>query len=241
MAITTAGDIIRLSLKDAGILGVGQTAMLEDFNDAFDRMNMMMAQWARKRWLVYHLVDTSFQCTGAQSYTVGPGGDFVFTSRPARIEAAFARQVVPSQPNQIDYPLTQIMAREQYNRIALKELVSFPSYYFYDPAFPLGNLFPWPIPSALYEIHISTMMVLSEFPDLASTINLPPEYKAALYYNMICRNRAAYQMPPEPVMVRLAKEALNVLRQANTQIPVLVMPSSLTRPGIYNPYSDQVR
>ncbi len=37
-------------------------------------MNMMLAQWQRKRWLVYSLDDVSFAPTGAASYTVGVGG-----------------------------------------------------------------------------------------------------------------------------------------------------------------------
>jgi len=83
----------------------------------------MIAQWARKRWLMWHLIDVAKVSTGAQSYTVGVGGDFN-TPRPDRLEAAFFRQIVPSQPNLIDYPLEIIEARETYNNIALKTLSS---------------------------------------------------------------------------------------------------------------------
>ena len=35
MAVTSPADIIRLVLKDTGVLGVGQTASAEDTNDCF--------------------------------------------------------------------------------------------------------------------------------------------------------------------------------------------------------------
>ena len=240
--MTAVNDIINLALKDSGVLGVGQTPAAEDTNDAFFRTNMMLAQWARKRWLIYHLVDVSKVSTGANSYTVGPGGDFNVAYRPDRLEAAFFRQLVPSQPNMIDYPLELIEARETYNNIALKTLQSFPSYIFYDSDFPLGTIHPWPVPqSTIYEIHLTLKEVLNQFTSPAQTINLPAEYMAMLHYNLCVRLRPAYQLPPDNSIVALARDSLNVVRNANTQIPRLQMPTDLVRPGIYNPYSDQIR
>ena len=57
--MTTALDILNLAFKDAGILGVGQTLLDEDSNDGLTRLNMMIAQWRVKRWMVWHLVDKS--------------------------------------------------------------------------------------------------------------------------------------------------------------------------------------
>ena len=69
--MTTPQDIIRAALKKAGVLGVGQSALAEDTNDAYDDMQDMLGQWQRKRWLIWHLVDYSVLSTGAQSYSVG--------------------------------------------------------------------------------------------------------------------------------------------------------------------------
>jgi len=40
---------------------------------------------------------------------------------------------------------------------------------------------------------------------------------------------------------RLAKTALNVIRNSNAQISTLQMPTTLLRSGIYSPYSDRTR
>lgn len=240
--MTTPLDIITAGLKKAGVLGVGQTPLAEDTNDAFDDLQDMLGQWQRKRWLIWHLVDYSFTSTGAQSYTVGPGGNFVISPRPDRIESAFFRQIVTSQPAQIDYPLEIIEAREDYNMISLKTLASFPQYLFYDSAFPTGIAYPWPlIPATNYELHLTVKETLAQFTSLAQTISLPLEYFAALKFNLALRIRQAYQLPPDAALIGLAKDALNVIRNANLQIPRLRIPTDLVRPGIYNVYSDQIR
>jgi|ERR1700742_217021 len=239
--MTTPQDIITQALKKSGILGVGQTAQYEDLNDAFQDLNDMLAQWQRQRWLIWHLVTTGITSTGAQSYTVGPGGDFDI-ARPDRIESAFLRQIITTQPNEVDYPLDIIEAREDYNRIALKTLGTFPRYVFYDAAYPIGVLYPWPIPQAnTYQVFISTKASLTQFTALNQDIVLPPEYIAALKWNLAVRLRPSYQLPEDPQITALAYSSLNIIRNANAQVPRLAMPDDLVKNGNYNIYSDQIR
>jgi hypothetical protein len=242
MSVTTAGDIVRLALKDAGVLGVGQTAMAEDTNDTFDTLNMMIAQWNRKRWLIYHLLDVSIVSTGAISYTIGVGGDFN-TPRPDRLEdGCFFRQIITaSSPNQIDYPLELLESREDYSRIGLKQLTTIPQYIWYDPVYPLGVVYPWPVvQQTQFEIHLAVKSQLTQFANLATPINLPPEYIAALRYNLGATMRPLYQMQPDPTLVALAKTTLSVIRNANAAVPRLRMPAGLRLGGRYNIYSDSI-
>lgn len=237
--MTTPAEMIALALVDAGIYGQSQTASAEDTNNAFRRLNWMISQFARKRWLVYHLIDVAFTTTGAESYTVGSGGNFN-TPRPDKIESAFARQLLPGSPNQIDYPLEILQSREDYNRIRMKTLGSWPSLVFYDSDYPLGHLYVWPVPAASqFSIHISLKQPLSQFATLTQDIDLPPEYEGALFYNLVVRLQTAFKIPLDPVAVALAKDGLNVLRGSNTQIPTLRMPGAvLGRGRAYNIYSD---
>lgn len=240
--MTTALDIVTLALKDAGALGVGQTPLDEDSNDALTLLNWMLFQWRQKRWLVYHEVTTVVTSTGAQSYSVGPGGDYNLGYRPARLQSAFLRQLIQSQPNQIDYPLEILESREDYNNIALKSLVSFPSYIFYDSGYPLGTIYPWPVPQpSIYAVAITTKDVLQSFSSLATVLSIPDEYIMAMETNLAVRLAAKYGQEPSQSLVGMARDALQTLRGANFQIARLTMPNDLVRPGIYNPYSDQVR
>lgn len=234
---TTPSDIIELALKATNVLGVGQVAAAEDMTDAFNILNMMMAQWQRQRLNVYHLVETSLTATGAVSYTVGPGQDFN-TPRPSRIESAFFRQQSTS-PIPVDYPLSIIYSREDYNRIAVKTLNAFPQFLFYDSGFPVGTLFVWPVPNDQYEIHITTMAELQRFRTMDDEISLPEEYKDALFWNLAKRLCPIYGQPISQDLKDMAKQALSVIESTNLQMSKLRMPGAvLPRSGTYNIYGD---
>lgn len=240
--VETAQTIVEDALEVAGIIGLGQTPGPEDLNKTFRRLNDMLAQWQRKRWLIWHLVDIPFTSTGAQSYTIGAGQQFNVAQRPDRIESAFIRQVIPSQAQQVDFPVSIIEARETYNQIRLKSLTTLSRYLFYDSAFPIGKLFFVPVPNAsIYELHITIKDQLAQFAALVSPASaVPPEYVPAFKWNLARRTRAAYRRPADPEINSLAKDALNTLRLANAQMPLAQMPAALARGGrTYNPYSDQ--
>jgi hypothetical protein len=238
--VTTVGDVINQSLKKAGILGVGQTALAEDSNDAFADLIDLLSQWQRKRWLTWNLIDTFITSTGAVSYTIGTGQNFNI-ARPDRIEAAFFRQLINTSPNQVDYPLEIIPARETYNQIALKSLTSWPQYIFYDSAYPVGNVYVWPVPQAsLFEIHLTLKVPFSTISNLSTNIVMPPEYIPAIKWNLAVRLRESYQLPPSVALAKLAQESLDVIRGANVQVPLLQCDKTLIRGGLYSIYSDQI-
>lgn len=237
--MTTPVELINLALKQAGVLGVGQSATAEDTQDAFKLMNMMLGQWQAKRLMVYHLVGLSKVCTGQQSYTIGPGGDFNIATRPDRIPSAFVRQTTQAEPNQVDYPLQVIKAREDYDRIALKQQGAMPQALFYDSGYPLGTLYPWSIPDGQYELHVSVLDVFQTFLTVADVIDLPAQYEEAIMYNLAGRLRPLYGLQPDQSILKLASASLNTLKNANTQIPTMQVSHVLLGKGRYNPYTDQ--
>lgn len=239
--MTTPLDIITQGLKIAGVLGVGQTPLAEDTNDAFNLMNGMMSQWQRKRWLVPYLVDTGLISTGASTYSVGPSGDFNI-SRPDKLEdGCYIRQLTNSSPNQVDTPVTLITSMENYTSISLKQLTSFQQYIYYQPTYPRGTIYPYPLPQAsVYELHILTKASLGQFTSLAQTIILPLEYIPALEWNLAQRLRIAYRLPKDEELNAMARDSLNLIRTANTQVAVMRMPSSVTRGPLYNFFGDNI-
>lgn len=237
--MATVSEILYDALFDSGIVGVGQTPLAEDLSRAFRLYQQLISQWNRKRWLVFHLIDAAVTSTGALSYSVGPGGD-IDVPRPDRIEFAFFRQLIPSGTSPIDYVLRVIQSREDYDRIVLKNMGTWPDAVFYDSAWPMGFIYVWPVPQAsIYQIHLTLKDTLNTASAPTGDVGLPPEYEPAILYELVCRLRAAYQMSPDPVMIGLAKDALNVLRGANAQISTLTMPRGvLPRGRSYNLYSD---
>lgn len=319
----TARDIVNQAMKMAGILGVGQTLLAEDSNDGFTALQNMISQWQVRRWLVPSLFDIAMIGNNEKSNRIGPG-QYWNTLRPDKILAAYFIQPNNTINNPVSYSLWPMYSYEDYARVTLKSLNSWPTRYFYDNAYPYGNVFIWPIPTPDYEIHLvlksqlgfSTSMDSATFvggsgytdgahvavplialgdsvgisatanvtiaggvvtvfdiesggqffkindtfnldtaivgagvgfigtvtdvnSSLDSDIELAPEYLEALIYNLAVRLGAMYQLPANDDVKKIARTSLKTIVGANTQVPTLMMPSTLAgvsrrRAGIVN-------
>jgi hypothetical protein len=200
---------------------------------------MMVAQWSQKRTYVYRIEEVSFVGTGTTPTTIGPGGD-IDTRRPTKVASAYAR--IPSTGGAgvpSDIQLTVLQAREDYNKIRTKNLGSFPSAVFLDTKFPVADLYVWPIPNSQYTIYLGLMQQLTQFDNLSDDIDLPPEYEAALMFNLgALFISPAYKVPVTEDLRRAAISSLNSLEQTNHQIPALDMPQQISTRGRYNIYGD---
>ena len=239
----TARDIVTFALKKSGVLGVGRPASAMDANDAMEDFQDLLAQWTRQRWMNWDMLNIGKVSTGALSYTAGPAGDYNVSPRPNRIASAFLRNLVNPTGLNVDTPVEVIAAREEYDRVSLKGLVSFTQYVFLDTSYPLAVVRPYPVPTAnIYALFLT-------FKDVMPTIDIntdltvfPAEYFPAMKFELARVLRQAYGkgMKPDPELNRLAARAINVIKDANLQIPELVMPKVLVAnsPG-YNIISDQ--
>lgn len=240
----TARDLITLALKQAGILGVGQTALAEDINDCFTLLQQMVGQWQKRRWLVPALVDISTIGNGNKSNTIGIGGYWNVT-RPSDIKGGYVLQL-NTGATPVSLPLTKIFSYEEYIQIAIKNLTTLPSHFFYDNAWAggLGNIFIWPIPTSAYECHLLIEAQLG-WPLPATTpptpntgldtvFSLPLEYQEALFYNLALRISEMYQFPASAGTMKLAKTSVNTIISANTQVPKMSMPPTLKRGKSFN-------
>lgn len=223
--------LLRNALTDAGVVGIDEDIEQPLINRAFRQANWLLAQWNRKRWLCYRIQDYSFVSTGALSYAVGDGQTINMSPRPDRIEYAFLRFLngVASGNLPVDVKLGIISSHEDYSRITVKTVGTLPWRIFYDPKWPNGQIFPWPVPqSGLYEIHVGFKVILARFNSLTEAINLPPEYEAALNWCLARRFRATSQMPADPEINAFATDALNAIRLANSAMSTLTLPRELT-------------
>lgn len=220
-------DLLRSALITSGSVSLTQTIYAEDLYLSLGLLNNLLAQWQRKRWLVWCDVETSLVSTGAATYSVATGGDFDI-ARPDRIEAAFVR-ILGSGGPAMDSGLSIIEAREDWSQVALKSLSTFPAAVFYESTFPAGILHVWPIPPAdAYEVHIVTKAPLPSALDLTTDIALPPEYAQALMFTLACMLRPVYGLPPDQTLQANMRGSLNTLRQANAQVATLGMPAGVS-------------
>jgi hypothetical protein len=227
----TALQVIFLALRMAGRITDEQSVAdgSKDVDDAFSLLVMMLAQWQRRRWLIWNEEEISFIANGRTTYTIGLGQDFN-TARPDEIHAAWVRMQPFAGPNAVDLPLTIITAKEDWARTTIKDLKSLPTHVFYDSAFPVGRIHFWPVPpGGQYEMHLVVKAGLPVPSSIYDTLALPPEYFDAVVNNLACRIIVASGGQISPFLMGYAKSSLETLKMANTQIGLLQMPSFSAR------------
>lgn len=232
LPVDTVKDLAVNCLTDAGIIGIDEAVEQPYLNRTFRQFNWLLAQWARKRWMDWRLAEFAVVSTGAQTYSVGKGGSVNLNPRPDRLEYCFVRLLNQSPPGNlpVDLPVRVIPSREDYARIVVKNIGTLPWQCFYDPTWPVGTLYPWPVPQAtIYEMHFGFKDVPARFYSLAEPIGFPPEYEAAINWAGARRLRVSYQLPIDTEVNALARDAVNTIRLANTAVGTLQMPAALTR------------
>ena len=249
----TVIEALFLALRMAGRITDTQSVSdgSKDVADAFSLLVMMLGQWQRKRWLVWHEEDVALVSTGADFYTIGPGEDFD-CARPDKIHAAkvilgpgfgtTAGLPLPEQlpfplgafgggrtPNLVNIPLAIIEAKEDWNKIAIPDLKSIPSAVFYDSSFPVGRMYFWPVaPANAYELQLTVKGSLPVYTTVNDALELPPEYLDAIVNNLAVRIALASPgAQVSPLLLAEARASLNTIKLANTQIPLLSMPAAL--------------
>src|ERR1019366_1876082 len=228
----TVRVLVTRALRKLGVVGTGQAALAEDINEAMADLNGMLGAWSVDRWTVWQLVDRSFVGTGAKTYTIGPTGTINIGERPDRIEAAYMIQLVPATNQPVSYPLKVLFSYQDYIRITLKNLSTFPWNIFYDPGFPLGTFYPWPIPTSAYEIHVLTKQIIDGYDSLDDVIYLPRPFYEAILYNLCIRLQTTYPTYQVSGEIReLAVAGLARITASNFAIAELKMPAWLVGAG----------
>src|ERR1700693_5482875 len=158
--------------------------------------------------------------TGLDLFTYTTPGDFKIP-RPLRIRSSFTR-VTNSASAGLDYWFDSV-SMDRYNEIGLKSVPGpWPYLSAYQPTFPLATLWVYPNPSIAGEVHLFTDLILSEFPNLITPVNLPQGYNRALKKLLGLELCPLFGKTPSPQLILQAKEAKNLLKDQNSS-PVVTL------------------
>ena len=210
MATQTARRLITRSLRDLGVLAIGETPTGAEAMDALDTLNELLESWSLERLMVYVITEVSKALTGGTaSYTIGTGGS-INTTRPLRIENAVVRDA-----NNLDLPV-QILTRDEFTRIGLKQTQStYPCWLYYDNAWSagLGTITLWPVPSASDKsLRLWLWQPLPSVASLETSINLPPGYTRALRSNLAVELAAEYGQELDAALLGVAIDSKAVIK-----------------------------
>ncbi len=204
-------ELVTQSLLTIGAVDIGVTLNAAEAQNAVNTLNVLVDSWNADGLLIPSVTRESFTLTiGTASYNWGTGagaGNFT-TARPAKLIRAFIRD------GSYDYPV-DLIGGDEYEDITDKTTMGRPEKLWYDPTYPLATVFLYFAPDAAYSLHTDSEKDLIDFSSLVATISLPPEYLAALKWNLAQELCAPYLRQVPPLVSMRADETLRTVRRIN--------------------------
>lgn len=209
----TAGDIIYAALRISRVLQMpGFGASPEDLtNDGLPTLNDIVDEWSGRRAYAWAETFSAFTLTpGHSPHLIGPGlssPDFAVSQRPVRLDKNGAALILNDVTPNVDQPIT-VRDADWWNNQRVKSLTTnVPTDVYYEPDFPNGALYFWPIPDFAYGVRLRLRVTLGQFATTSATLTAPPAYAKALKLTLAEDLCLTYGVPVPPTLPQRAAAA----------------------------------
>ena len=225
--MANARSICTQALKKLSAVSLGQTPEEAELDDCLLTLNTMLESWGLETLLSYYWKQESFTLAGAESYTIGSGGDFD-TVRPTKITSAY----VEFDGN--DWPVEVIRDRVKYDSIIDTSIIGTPYCLYYQPSVPLGVIEVWPKGDASYALTITHLLQAENFATLDAVVELPPGYERAFIYNLAIELAPELEREPAAAVVKVAIESKGNIKKINRESPEMDYDAAIPTRGRFN-------
>ena len=206
----TANTLIKASLRLIGAIATGETPTASEMDDGLEALQFMLRNWSSRGIRIPYYTRVSATFNGSTYYTIGSGGD-IDTTRPSLIVAA----------ESTDYPI-KITDFNTYQLLSISDSGAGDcEYIWYNPSYPLGYIYPWPLSSET--ITLTCLVPMTEPATIAATVSFPPEYDDAIKYNLAIRLAPEYEREPSRAVVGIANETMTAIENNNFASQIKVM------------------
>ena len=215
--MATALDIIKRSMRLIHVLDADEEPSASESADALAAMNDMLDSWSTDRAYIFTIKEDSVTWpTATQSRTIGATGNFV-TTRPTKIGGSSYF----TDANSNDYILEQLATKAAYSAIVAKSTSStLPQYMYYEPSFPDGTLYIWPVPDTSLTIKLHSPEQLTQFTALTTPVSFPPGYKHAFTTSVAEEIAPEFGVAVPPEVAKSAFKSRTKIRRLNRVVPV---------------------
>lgn len=214
----TIGDLVTSAFTEIRMARAGDVLSPEDMAWGLYVFNRLLDLWNADRRAVYNETFTDVTLTPSLSpHTIGPGGTFVVTQRPVTIEA-----IAINLGSNLYTPPLNVRDAAWYQAQSAPALTSpLPTDFYFDPAWPLGKIYFWPVPTTAYGVRVWVRGLLAAVLQ-TDTFTLPPGYQAALELTLAEEIAASCGQTASPSTTRRAKNARATVFGDNDVIPDLI-------------------
>lgn len=182
--MATFRDIVTDSMIELGVLQANETPSAEDSAWVLRKLVRLFDNLNAYRPAVYCENFTTFSFVPSQqAYTIGPSGaDLTAAIRPVTLDGVnvILNNVSPVVRNPCNVRDWQWW---QYN--AVQGITSsFPTDVYYEPGWPDGTIYFWPVPIVAYDFELVTRTLVDESITLAGTFSMPPGYLDMVIFSL---------------------------------------------------------
>jgi hypothetical protein len=157
--VITGRDLVTDAMLWINAIDAVEVPSAEEAAFVLRALNRILDNWNADRAAVYADAFNTYTLTPALSpHTIGPSGTWVVTSRPVSVEGAV---LVFNTTNNPQVGITLRDASWYRSLLAPSVSTSTPTDLYYEPDWPNGKLFFWPVPSTAYQVTLWTRVLLA--------------------------------------------------------------------------------
>lgn len=217
---TTSLQLIEDAMQEIGALASGETPSNDDQAFVLRKLQRLLDRYNAREEMVYCTNFTVFTLpTNKQPISIGPvAADLEVGQRPVDIET-IGLILQNSSPSQVEIWLNK-RDKDWWAQQRVKNLVSdLPTDFYYEPDWPNGNLFLWPIPTGANSLIIQSRIVLTQITGYNSPFTLPPGYWDAIVYPLAVSLCPAFERQASADLLRLSMESIKAVQGNNIKSP----------------------
>lgn len=212
----TAENIIVRAMHLLGKLGESESLTAQEGQDGLAALNALIASLSLDKLYLYDQVRVNAKLLqDVNTLLIGPGGTIV-SDRPIKIIRIIAIDPI----NSSEHILHQL-EKTAYEAIPYKLIPAVkPTYYYYEPSYPNGTLFVYPVQNQDINIKIDIQTILKVY-TLTQSLDLPPGYERALIYTLAIELAPEYGVAIHPALAMSAAVAVDKLKAVNLELPIM--------------------
>ncbi len=227
----TALDLISDAFIEIGAWAPGEQANAnpDEAQWGFRKLNDLIDLFQAKQAYVYSYAFNTYNMTpNVNPQTIGPGGiyDTGEQPRPVRIESANLLLNETSPSGLVDLPIN-IRDRQWWAAQQVKAITTnVPTDLYYDPTFPLGSCYFWPVSNIAREVRLEIWQTVSQFDTILDPIGgpggpgtLPQAYRTALKLSLAEMLLPGSNREAHPALIQSALQARAAIFGNNAKSP----------------------
>lgn len=222
---STWQQIIFDALLEIEVYSPNDVLLAEDLAQGVRRLDRILDAWSARRVFAYSQTFQQYTLVpNTAPYLIGPNltaPNFATPNasvRPVRIDSI--NLILTNVTPNVDQPLTKRDAAWWRNERIKSLATNVPTDYYYEPDFPSGAIFFWPVPAFAYGVRCELWTALGQVPsDTTQTFIAPPAYELAAVLTLAEHSCGPYNRPAPADLSERATRARADLQSNNAKSP----------------------